>query len=221
MSLSDSGAGIKRYRRSSSVWEHFNEVLRDGNRNVRCKHCKETLRFHSNTSNMKKHLQTRHPFVDVRRIAGSNDGAEIPSTSGSCQGSLVPYFQQCTAASHQKQIDEAILKIIVGDLRPINLVDGVFFQELLLLIAPKYKIPNRKWFSEGICSLHAEKKELVKSILANIHSIALTTDSWSSIKLQFYLCVTAHFISDDFTYVSLMLSTKLVTEKHTAQNLCS
>jgi len=122
--------------------------------------------------------------------------------------------------SAAKNITQLITNVIVGDMRPVNLVEGHNFRKLIEAIAPGYNLPGRSTFTRKIEVDFLECKTKMKSIFKNAKNIALTTDMWSSVKMASFVGVTAHFLdTSNFKLKLYMLATKEVAESHTGENL--
>ncbi|XP_039261082.2 E3 SUMO-protein ligase ZBED1-like [Styela clava] len=234
------------HRRKSVVWHHFKEINNNGIVKVKCFHCGETMAFHNSTSNMLKHMNGRHPFVKLQEddiqscsetctsaskkssnsnsssiSAGSQNLSFSETETSRMKQTILPYRNlQHVTPMEAKRIDDGIVNMVVGDLRPINIVSGRYFQNLVAMLAPPgYTIPSRQTITTKVEDLYREKKEVVMNELLNATYVALTTDAWTSIKHESYLCVTAHILSQDFNINSFVLSTKQLDDKQTGENI--
>lgn len=81
-------------------------------------------------------------------------------------------------------------------MRPLSIVDGNGFPNLVRALNPRYNLPSRATMSNHIAKLYDSTAKSVKALLNN-RSVALTTDGWTSLHTDAYVTVTAHFISDD------------------------
>ena len=55
--------------------------------------------------------------------------------------------------------------------------------------------------------------------LEKIPHISVTTDLWKNTKLEYFLTITGHFLTNEFQYVSLVLSFKKFKSSHHAVNI--
>ncbi|RXM35974.1 Protein canopy-1, partial [Acipenser ruthenus] len=83
-----------------------------------------------------------------------------------------------------------IMRVIVKDLRPISLVEGTAFNDLIQFLEPSYQVPSRKYFTQLIEKKYSATADVIKRELATAFSIALTTDIWTIIATEAYLSVT-------------------------------
>ncbi|RXM92225.1 Zinc finger BED domain-containing protein 1 [Acipenser ruthenus] len=126
------------------------------------------------------------------------------------QSQLFDYVTRSKSCSVKRanSITHSIMRVIVKDLRPISLVEGTAFKDLIQFLEPSYQVPSRKY-----------DVDVIKRELATASSIALTTDIWTSIATEAYLSVTAHFITPAWTMKTINLTSKPLTERHTGGNI--
>lgn len=79
---------------------------------------------------------------ETRLKEANNRTTVIASKSSSPVSSLVSITGQPTKSCSFDDITNAIVDMIVKDFRPVSLVEGAGFQDLLKLIAPSYQIPD-------------------------------------------------------------------------------
>lgn len=58
----------------------------------------------------------------------------------------------------------------------------------------------------------------LKSQLERAEAIAITTDCWTELTTESYMTITCHFVADG-KLCSAVLQTRVVEERHTAENL--
>ena len=113
-----------------------------------------------------------------------------------------------------------VAKVIVGDLHPIAMVDGNYFQDLIYFLEPGYVMPSRPHITKVI-ELQAEvvKKRMTLE-LTKAGFVCRTTDAWTSTAVEAYLGVTAHYMRHKFWELkSCALAVKPVEERHTGKNI--
>ena len=112
--------------------------------------------------------------------------------------------------------------MIVGDLRPINLVEGKHFRALINYLEPSYDLPSRHTFTKSIEDLYKNAKPSLISDLSKVTHIALTFDMWTSCRMQSFLGITVHYVSpNNAKLATALLAVKEVGEAHTGQNIAS
>ena len=97
--------------------------------------------------------------------------------------------------AHATQITELIAELVARDLRPLSVVEGEGFRQLLKYIEPNYQVPSRPHVPTVCQKLYASVKEKLHIALQSCY-VAFTSDLWTSQAVQAYLTVTAHFITE-------------------------
>jgi len=95
----------------------------------------------------------------------------------------------------QKQLDSAIIKFVVQDTQPINIVDKPVFLNLIRLGLPKtLTVMCSKTLKTRLNSAANEMVDNITKTLSNIEYISETADCWTQGKKS-YLGITAHWIN--------------------------
>ena len=71
---------------------------------------------------------------------------------------------------------------IINDLRPINLVNGEGFKQILVYLETGYTIPSNTHFTHFIERKHVFVKE--KVLQHKVNTLAITADMWTSIATE-------------------------------------
>ena len=86
------------------------------------------------------------------------------------------------------------------------MVEGEEFRGLISYLEPGYTIPSRKHFSSTIQHKHALGKEKLKlKMKEEAQSVALATDIWTSVAVEAYMTVTAHYIDPNWVMQAFAL----------------
>ncbi|XP_035981373.1 zinc finger BED domain-containing protein 1-like [Fundulus heteroclitus] len=109
--------------------------------------------------------------------------------------------------------------MIERDLMPINTVDGAGFQDLIGFMEPGYNIPLRTSITSRLEARFEKKKSEVKTKLAAVTAVALTTDCWTALTTESYITVTCHYTDENWLLKSAILITTSMSDRHTADNL--
>uniref|UniRef100_A0A182QDP1 BED-type domain-containing protein n=1 Tax=Anopheles farauti TaxID=69004 RepID=A0A182QDP1_9DIPT len=103
-------------------------------------------------------------------------------------------------------LNQWLLKVLCMDGVPFDLVDSENFKTFVLMLNPTYTLPAKKEMSKVVlASAYGEAVEVVKERLATASSIALTCERWSSVEGTHYVCLSGHFIDDQFKLCSNLL----------------
>ena len=153
--------------------------------------------------------------------SGSSSTSATNNTVSKKQRTVDDYVdRQTVTPSKAKRILKLICKVIVGDLRPVNLVEGSHFQKLIKELAPGYELLCGTTFTRRIEDLYLECKQTITDRLKMYKNISLTTNMWNNTNNESFLEVTAYSI-DPTTFLlhSYVLATKQVMDSHTDDNL--
>ena len=165
-----------------------------------------------------KHIKTKHFFVDLTRSSSSDS---CPSEPAEKQQKLTSYVRTSVTPACSKKITELILNTIVGDLRPISIVEGENFKKLINELVPGYDVPSRRTFTRMIDEKFLICKVEMQKLLTRAKYAAITTDLWCSVKMQSFLGVTIHYVNEDCKLVNLVLATKEVNEVHSGTHIAA
>lgn len=202
------------HKRKSGVWEYFDEPVEDKsnekssrNRRIPCKLCEFKLADGGGTSNLMNHLQARHP-QEYKRLVNNS---ELPKSK---EKQTVLNGRVCSS-QRAAAITERLAAFVALDLRPLRVVEGIGFKQLMNYIEPGYVEPSRTHVMSICRKKYTTIKEELLSSLQSISNVALTTDIWTSRTVQSYLTVTVHFIADNWVMDSKVLVTREMSERHT------
>ncbi|KAI2648703.1 Zinc finger BED domain-containing protein 4 [Labeo rohita] len=189
-----------RARSMSAVWQYF-RLDQPASKTATCIKCQAAISrggtsiSNFNTTNLIKHLKTRHP-VEHNGYTKARTEKDEP-----CQ------TQQTLEASFKRR--EKIIKFIVLDDQPLSVVENVGFRRLIEHLEPRYSLPVREHIS---CKLK------------DVRTISFTTDIWScdSTPLSL-LSLTAHWVDtvtpSSFTLQSAVLQANEFRGSHTGKSI--
>ena len=105
---------------------------------------------------------------------------------------------------------KALAEMIIIDELPFSFVEGEGFKHYMRVVQPKWlKLSSRLTVARDCMSLYTNEKKVLKSALKG-QRICLTTDTWTSIQNLNYMCLTGHFIDNDWKLKKKILNFCLV-----------
>ena len=142
--------------RKSDVWKLFEQE----GASVSCSLCQTKLSYHGSTSSMKEHLKRKHP-VDFENQAEK----DVPRK----QQKLDVFTKKSSCSTERAAISSNLIAgVIIKDVRPINMVNGAGFQQLMAYLEPAYRLPSDTHFTHLIERMYASVKAEVVKVLSNI-----------------------------------------------------
>ncbi|XP_035500943.2 zinc finger BED domain-containing protein 4-like [Scophthalmus maximus] len=107
-------------------------------------------------------------------------------------------------------------------MRPLAIVEGEGFREMVNTFHSGYRLPSRHHFTFLMERKYASTMDKVKIEQKKCTSkLSLTTDAWTSVATEAYLGVTCHFMNENWELSSFSLTTMPLEERHTAGNIAS
>ncbi|CAG4957002.1 unnamed protein product [Parnassius apollo] len=121
----------------------------------------------------------------------------------------------------KKKIDRDLLDLFIDNYQPFSLVEERAFKKFARWI-PGYQLPSRKTISTVMLSaLYNKTKSEMKMVLGPEcnYSICLTTDLWTSRSNESYIAITAHYMTDDFEFKTVLLDCCNFHDSNTGENI--
>ncbi|CAH0717193.1 unnamed protein product, partial [Brenthis ino] len=214
-------------KKTSVVWDHFTDI--GGSRGV-CNICKVQMSYKSSVSNLKKHLQRKHPTICVvsrtDAVAGDssavNDVCIASVASGGGNTNVAEAINAGTNTIPNPVANDKVMQLFTLDFQPFRIVEDRGFRELMQLAFPNYIIPTRKYFANNLLpSLYEKKKSELRISLENdVKSICITVDIWSTMTNDSMMAITGHYISETTSELKYCLLDCIpLEESHSAKNL--
>ncbi len=202
-------------KHTSPVWQFFElkEIVSDDKKKKKavCKLCDGLqLAYGGGTTNLQSHLRAKH-YQEYNKALGTAETGPKQTTLSGLQSKRCP-------PDRADKISSLIAEFVSRDLRPIAVVDGRGFQQLMNFVEPGYKVPSRPYVTKVCHKLYDSLKEDVAKSLVDKH-IAITTDLWTSRATESYITVTAHFVDEGWNLQNKVLLTQAMPEKHTGINI--
>uniref|UniRef100_A0A803MKN7 BED-type domain-containing protein n=1 Tax=Chenopodium quinoa TaxID=63459 RepID=A0A803MKN7_CHEQI len=194
----EQGAKRKRMKERSEVWEHFiKEDLASGRQAI-CKYCGMSYKCgakKNGTSVLWAHISRcrKYPLntpKDLKQSLLSFKSAKVPS--GSTSGLTYHKFD---AGSIRK----ALSFMVIVDELPFKFVEGIGFRHFCGVMESRFNVPSRITVAKDCFETYLTEKRKLKNVLKRCNSrVSLTTDTWTSIQQINYMCLTVHFIDNDW-----------------------
>ncbi|XP_021775517.1 zinc finger BED domain-containing protein RICESLEEPER 2-like [Chenopodium quinoa] len=88
--------------------------------------------------------------------------------------------------------------MIIVDELPFKHVEKPGFRHFVQVACPQFHIPSRVTIARDCLKLYYSEKEKLREMFKTCQRISVTTDTWTSIQRINYMCLTAHFIDNDW-----------------------
>lgn len=99
----------------------------------------------------------------------------------------------------EKHIRAKVVEMIVRDEMPFRVVEKVGLREAFYAACASFSMPSRTTITRDFYKLFVKEREKMKEYLGKTcQSLSLTTDTWTSLAIDNYMCITVHFIDDDW-----------------------
>ncbi|KAF2365032.1 Zinc finger BED-type [Trinorchestia longiramus] len=92
----------------------------------------------------------------------------------------------------QSTVDKAIVRFVVDNMLPLQIVDSQSFRDMVHILNPKEEVPASRTL-ERILKTYEELKESLISKLEQVEWVGTTADCWSANKIR-YLGMTVHWL---------------------------
>lgn len=129
------------------------------------------------------------------------------------------YHTKAHAKKRNELITTELVNMIAEDMLPISFVENSRFKKFMKLLEADYSIPSRPTITNRLKLEYNALKTKISNYLEEINFVSLTTDMWTSRATKSYITITAHLISKDWQYITLVLTTEEMSERHTSANL--
>ncbi len=176
----------------SSVWKHFTKFLTvDGHQKCKCNYCGKEYAAdprNNGTSSARAHISKCEKNPEVKSAqthlyAANNDGEGV-----------LGYWK-----FDEDAIRKALTFMIIVDELPFKFVENEGFKHMMSIACPRFRIPSRYTIARDCFSLYSDERTRLKNYFkASCQRVSLTTDTWTSIQRVNYLCLTAHYIDDNW-----------------------
>ncbi|KAH7667126.1 Tam3-transposase (Ac family) protein [Dioscorea alata] len=205
----DSGGGESKkrgpYKKRSLVWPHFKERYEGKLRYGECIYCEKRIAADgrtNGTTSLRNHITrcAKNPNNKNNNQA-TLCVRETENENGQTRTALLSWKFDA------ELIRKKIAYMVIVDELPFKHVEGIGFKEVMHAACPQFRMPSRWTVTRDCYELYLDERKKLKNLLRhNTSKICLTTDSWTSIQKINYMCLTAHFIDNDWNLNKKVLS---------------
>ena len=185
-----SSSNLNKRKSPSSAWDHFEKFIdEEGKTKARCLYCsKEYMvdRKNYGTFNLKNHT-----LICLEYLFNELHDEQDPLSKDVEEGNLVP--RTFTNAMGRK----VLTKMIILDELPFRFVENQGFRRFCNVFQPNFNISSCFMITKDVSRIYFEEKNKLRNALRG-RRLCLTNDTWTSIQNFNYMCLTCHFIDDDW-----------------------
>ena len=93
---------------------------------------------------------------------------------------------------------ESVAKMIVIDELPFKFIENMRFILMMSVCCPTLNIPSRITIARNIYHLYVDERVKLKEYFVHVcQRVCATTDTWTSLQMINYMCITPHFVDND------------------------
>ncbi|WZZ26671.1 hypothetical protein YC2023_010072 [Brassica napus] len=197
----------KEGRQWSDVWPHFTKIQNsNGEQKAKCNYCKNDYAWTSHghgTSGLRRHRDRCKLFP--RNLRTKKLDAEAKLVSGKYDHVV---FKQL------------VTKTIIQHDLPYSYVEYEQVRETWKHLNPDVKFFCRNTTKAEVYRFYENERETLKRELASLPGrVSFTSDLWSSLKREGYMCLTAHYIDRNWRLNSKILTFCALPPPHTGMNV--
>ncbi|KAG8489971.1 hypothetical protein CXB51_015455 [Gossypium anomalum] len=181
----------------SEVWSHFTKIINsEGASKAKCNYCQKEFCCDvkkNGTGSLKYHIGSckKNPS----NVVDPSQGQLVLPRKGVEGGE--GHFS--TWRFDQEACRKGLAQMIVIDELPFKFVESEGFKKFMFVACPRFHIPSRTTMTRDVYQLYLDERVKIKQLLRSSCSrVCLTTDTWTSLQRVNYLCITAHFIDNDW-----------------------
>ena len=99
----------------------------------------------------------------------------------------------------QESIRKCIVEMVILEELSFKFVEGKRFKRCMSVACPRFCIPSRWTIARDYYQLYIDEKISLKKFLkSSSQKVSLTTDTWTSLQKVNYMCLTTHFLYNDW-----------------------
>lgn len=125
-------------------------------------------------------------------------------------------------ANHQRQrqiTTSIVTNAVIDGSQPLSLIEQRWFRNLLKDLHPQYQPVCKTTISSRVNDIFHKMKIDLQSLMSDLEVVHLTTDIWTDRKMRSFCGITGHYLADDITLKSCLLSCDRFTGRHTGERI--
>lgn len=205
--VQNSGRGS---RRRSPVWNYFEELPNEGK--AMCIHCRSKLAYHQGLgiSHLRNHITTA-----CKELPPDIDRSSIFPKG-------VSSLDVRSSVLDPKLVRDFMTKFWITANISFKKIENGFFERMMKLAHPSLEVHDQQTLKSNCMSVYREEKKKIGDGFSNIDScVSFTSHMWMSAQNLGYICLTAHFIDEEFNLHKHLINFKQVPHPHNADAIHS
>ncbi|XP_063291884.1 E3 SUMO-protein ligase ZBED1-like [Pelobates fuscus] len=183
-----------------------------------CKLCGVRLSYSGNTTNLRQHLIYKHRR-EYNELVGTQ-GAVVDPQNNLDPVSPRKLTSRAIVTPTVGRTTKAVADFIVRDLMPVEIIEGEGFSQMLSILDPNYKLPAASFLAHTILQeMHIQAKLKVVELVKGLHESSVSFDLWKHSGSLSYLTLTIHYVDEGFEAKNMVLSSRVVSDDLSADNL--
>jgi hypothetical protein len=122
---------------------------------------------------------------------------------------------------NRKMLDQAAIYAIVLDSRTFGDFRKPGMQYFLSRAVPGYKGPCRKTVRKYLKIMYRKYRTQLNEQLKAAKYVSITTDVWKNSSSVYFICITVHYLNENYEYISKVLSFRKLKGRELASNLAA
>ncbi|KAL2326846.1 hypothetical protein Fmac_020273 [Flemingia macrophylla] len=242
MEISNDSGTKKPKRLTSVVWNHFERVRKADICYAVCVHCNKRLSGSSNsgTTHLRNHLMRclKRSNFDVSQLLAAKRRkkdntislANISFDEGQrkeeyIKPTIIKFEQEHkkdeiinfgSSKFDQERSQHDLARMIILHGYPLSLVEQVGFKVFVKNLQPLFEFLPNSAVEISCIEIYRREKEKVYDMINRLHGrINLSIEMWSSAENSSYLCLSAHYIDEEWTLQKKVLNFVTLDSSHT------
>lgn len=246
MEVSNESAIKKPKRLTSVVWNHFERVRKADICYAVCVHCNKKLSGSSNsgTTHLRNHLMRclKRSNFDVSQLLAAKRRKKDSTISLTninydeaqrkdeyIKPTIIKFDQDQkkdeivnlgSSKFDQERSRSDLARMIILHGYPLTMVDHVGFKVFVKNLQPMFEIVPNNDVEYSCLEIYRKERQKVYEMVNNFHGrINLSVEMWSSLENGEYLCLTAHYIDEDWKLQKKIMNFVTLDPSHTEDML--